>query len=327
MAATLQQKQRTSVRVRAMRADDLAEASTIVRTAFGTFLGVPDLTNFWTDVDYVSTRWKANPEAVLAAEVDGKLAGSNFLTNWGSFGFFGPLTVRPELWNSGVAQSLLGPTVDLFDKWGVQHVGLFTFAQSPGHLHLYQKFGFWPRFLTAVLSKDISHREIQDRRGVSWTKYGACETSEQASALDACRSLTDAIFAGLDVGKEIRTVAEQKLGETVLLWGGATLEAFAVCHCGEGTEAGRDNCYVKFGAVQPGPHAEQTFDRLLDACEALGAERGLKRLDAGVNTARSRAYRALLRLGYRTKFQGVAMYRPDDPAFDLPDVFVLDDRR
>ena len=92
--------------------------------------------------------------------MNGKLAGSNFVTNWGSFGFFGPLTVFPELWDQHIAQRLLGPTMDLFHQWGVREAGLFTFAHSPKHIGLYQKFGCWPRFLTAIMSKSVSGREV-----------------------------------------------------------------------------------------------------------------------------------------------------------------------
>jgi hypothetical protein len=34
--------------------------------------------------------------------------------------------------------------------------GLFTFAQSAKNVYLYQKFGFWSRFLTAIMSKSVS---------------------------------------------------------------------------------------------------------------------------------------------------------------------------
>lgn len=310
------------VSVRAMHETDLPAARAICRLAFGTFLGAPDPSAFWADREYVFTRWRTDPTGAFAAEVDGTLAGSNFVTNWGSFGFFGPLTIRPELWNKGVAQSLLAPTMDLFEKWGTREAGLFTFAHSTGHIHLYQKFGFWPRFLTAIMSKPI---EAGAR--ATYSKYSEASASERKAAFEACRSLTDAIFEGLNVSLEIEGVAKQKLGETVLLWGGDTLDGFAICHCGEGTEAGKDACYIKFAAVKPGANAEKMFERLLDACAALGAERGLNRLDAGVNLGRSLAYRAMLRLGFRTQFQGVAMHRPDSPAYNRPDVYVVDDWR
>src|SRR6266851_1109533 len=83
----------------------------IFRVAFGTLVGAPDPESFWADREYVSMRWHADPGGALVAEANGTLAGSNFATNWGSFGFFGPLTVRPELWDQHIAQRMLVPTM------------------------------------------------------------------------------------------------------------------------------------------------------------------------------------------------------------------------
>ncbi len=81
-------------KIRPLAERDLSEAQRIVRRAFGTFMGVPDLDNFWTDFDYVYGRFGAEHTASFAADQDGALAGVNFATNWGSVGFFGPLCVR-----------------------------------------------------------------------------------------------------------------------------------------------------------------------------------------------------------------------------------------
>jgi hypothetical protein len=321
MAAPSPKAELISVSVRPVLETDLVEVRRIFRVAFGTFLGVPDPENFWADREYIFTRWHADPSAALAAEGDGALAGSIFATNWGSFGFFGPLIVRPELWNQHVAQKLLGPTMDLFEIWGVREAGLFTFANSAKHVGLYQKFGFWPRFLTALMSKDVSAHEASSIR------YSTLNPEEQGHALSACRKLTDSIYAGLDVTREIRAVKEQNLGETILLWGGESLDGFAVCHGGEGTEAGVNNCYIKFAAARPGPGVESRFEHLLDGCEALAAERGWQHLEAGINLNRGQAYRQMLRRGFRTYVQGVAMHKPDSPAYNRSDVFVVDDWR
>ena len=256
MSTPSQSKELTSVSIRPMQELDLAEARRIFRIAFGTFVGAPDPESFWADREYVFTRWHADPGSALVAEAKGSLAGSNFATNWGSFGFFGPLTVRPELWDQHIAQSLLAPTMDLFGKWGVREAGLFTFAHSPKHIGLYQKFGFWPRFLTAIMSKGVNKREA------SWTKYSTLDEGDRAEVVSACRKLADSIYEGLDVTSEIQSVRNQSLGETILMWSGGSLDAFAVCHCGEGTEAGKNTCYVKFAAVRPGSDTENYFDRL-----------------------------------------------------------------
>jgi len=116
-----------------------------------------------------------------------------------------------------------------------------------------------------------------------WSLFSEVPLSERDGSLKACRELTDSVYEGLDLGGEIRAVVTQNLGDTSLLWDDARLEGLAVCHCGPGTEAGSGTCYVKFGAVRPSPTAERNFDRLLDACEEMAAEKGLSRLAAGVN--------------------------------------------
>jgi predicted N-acetyltransferase YhbS len=222
--STPAQIDKSGIVVRPMQESDHAEARAIFRLAFGTFIGVPNPEAFWTDREYISTRWRINPETAIVAEVNDGLAGSNFVTRWGSFGFFGPLTVRPDLWERHVGSALLSRTMDLLEEAGVREAGLFTFAHSPKHAGLYQKFGFWPRFLAAVMSKEASSQNE------SWSGYSMLGGSDRNEALTACRELTDSLYDGLDVTSEIRSVGDQNLGETVLLWGGDSLEAFAVCH-------------------------------------------------------------------------------------------------
>ena len=65
------------------------------------------------------------------------------------------MTVRPDLWDHGVGKSLMEPVMDCFETWGNSHLGLFTFSHSPKHLELYRRYGFWPRFLTAIMRKQV----------------------------------------------------------------------------------------------------------------------------------------------------------------------------
>ena len=130
--------------IRPLRENDLAEADRVCRLAYGTFLNLAEPMTVFGDAEYVKTRWLADPSAAFGAEVNGELVGSNFATSWGSFGFFGPLTVRPDLWDKGIAKRLLERTMELFDTWGTKHTALLTFLNSGKHIALYQKFGFWP---------------------------------------------------------------------------------------------------------------------------------------------------------------------------------------
>jgi GNAT superfamily N-acetyltransferase len=314
---------KTDVTIRLLKDTDLSTADTVMRLAFGTFLGLPNPLAFMGDTAYVRTRWRANPQAAFAAEVDEEVIGSNFATDWGSVGFFGPLTVRPDFWDRGVAQRLMEPVVQLFDEWQTKHAGLFTFPHSQKHIGLYQRFGFWPRFLTALMSKPVHQVKSASR----WTRFSAVPEAERDAVLSACREVTDAIYEGLDVAHEIRAVAAQNLGDTILLWDDSKLTALAICHIGPGTEAGSGTCYIKFGAVRPGLSAEQDFCRLFDACEELASAQQLSRLVAGVNTARDEAYRQMLSRGFRTDVQGVVMSRPNEAGYNRPGVYLIDDWR
>jgi len=317
------QSEPAEVVVRPLEDRDLGAADRVMRLAFGTFLGLPDPASFLGDGDLVRSRWRADPTAAFAAEIGGELVGSNFATSWGSVGFFGPLTIRPDCWDRGVGKRLMEPVMECFERWGTRHAGLFTFAHSPKHVGLYQRFGFWPRFLTAILSKAVE----RPTRSPAWARFSELADSERAAALNACRGLTESIYEGLDVRREIAAVAAQKLGETVMVWTDGALAGFAVCHFGAGSEGGSGTCFVKFGAARPGPGVEQDFDRLLAACEDMAAGTGLTRIVAGMNLARHEAYRAMFERKFRTDFQGVAMHRPNDAGYHRPGVFLVDDWR
>jgi N-acetylglutamate synthase-like GNAT family acetyltransferase len=318
-----------SIEIRLMEQSDIAEADRIMRLAFGTFLGLPNPLSFTGDADYVKTRYKADPSAALVAEVDGKLAGSNFALNWGSVGIFGPLTIRPDLWNKGVAKRLLEKTMDVFDKWHIKHAGLFTFAESIKHIHLYQNFGFWPRFLTSVMSKTIEL--IQEPEYSQWARYSELTSNEKTKAIEECRHLTDQIYDGLNLEREIYSVEKQGLGDTILLLddnkSNGALVGMAICHCGPRTEAGSGTCYVKFGAVKPSQGSSEYFDRLLEVCESFAKSQELSRIIAGMNVGRHNAYRKMIEHNFRTDIQGVAMHKPNEAGYNTENIYVIDDWR
>jgi hypothetical protein len=350
------------IMIHQLREYDLAEADRIFRLAFGTFFGLPDPMSFAGDADYVRTRYYADPSSAYGATIvnnngggtsngndNRKLVGSNFTANWGSVGFFGPLTVHPDYWDKGVARSLMEPTMQLFSKWNTKHSGLFTFAQSPKHISLYQKYGFWPYFLTAVMSKGMSPNSAKsiNNESLHWSKYSDVSKMEKGSdeyLINGCRRLTTAIYDGLDLRVEIMSVIKQKLGEIVLIWdpdstnnitsnNGRNIAGFAICHCGKGTEAGSDTCYIKFAAVRPPTSdndalfAANNFDRLIDACTIFALQQGLSRLVAGANTSRRHVYEKMLSKGFRIDMLGVVMQNGIDVGYNRSDVYIMDDWR
>jgi GNAT superfamily N-acetyltransferase len=311
------------VRVGPLQPVDVDEADRVMRVAFGTFLGAPDPLQVFGDAQYVRPRFRAEPTWAFAAKgAGGEILGSNFATRWGSYGYFGPLTVRVDAWDRGIASRLMHPVLELFEQWSVRQAGLFTFPHSPRHIGLYQKFGFWPQHLTALLEKDVRPRV----RAEGLPGHARLLDPAREIELADCRELADRIFDGLDLTHEIRATHTQRLGETVLSQDAAALDGFAVCHLGAG-EAGSGSCFIKFAAVRPGPGADERFEVLLDACESLAGDHGLFRVVAGVNTARHDAYRRLLARNYRPWLEGVLMQQPNDPGYARPDAYVIDDLR
>ena len=307
--------------VRPMWAGDLSDATRIFRTAFGTFLGVPDVGTFRLDLGTIGTRFATDPGAALVAERDGRIIGSIFGMDWGGQFVVGPLTVDPECWKQGVARLLTAEILAVAERRGPALVSLFTFPHSASHLRLYESFGFVPMFLTPVMDKPVGSAASP----MAARLFSRLAAAEQGAALDLSHRLTVASFPGLDLRREIRAIETQRLGETILVDDALGLAGMALCHIGRGTEAGDGALFVKFAAVRPGAGAD--FERLLDAIEGLAAERGLQRVAAGVNTGRRDAYRRMVARGFRAGLVGVAMHRPEGLGTLRPDVYIIDDWR
>jgi GNAT superfamily N-acetyltransferase len=310
------------VSVGELKEDDLPAADRLFRLSFGTLFHLPDPMKFYGDADLLRTRWKGAVSHTIGATVGGEFVGLMYATSWGSVGWFGPLAVRPDYWNKGIGSILMERTVKLFDRWKVRLAGLTTFPENAKNVSFYQKFEFWPGLLT---SKMIARVDENERKVERWVRFSELPEKERAKSLHDCTEITDSIYGGLNVEREIESVFSQKLGDTVLLLDRGELVGFAVCHVGPGTEAGSGKCYVKVGAVRPGPKAEANFDKMMAACKAFASKKRVPLLAAGVNTARHRAYRRMLASGFRLDFQALAMHRPNDPGYDRPDVYFFDD--
>lgn len=306
------------IKIGLLKESEVEEAVRIVRLAFGTFLGVPNPLDFLGDRDLLTSRHRSSHVKVLAARDAGRLIGSCVVTRWGSFGFFGPLTVLPEYWDRGVAQRLLQATMAIFDRWGLRHTGLYTFANSAKHVTLYQKFGYWPRHLTAIMTGPPEGKGAEAPTLLSsWNK------SQREQAIQACRRITG---KGLDLTGEMRAVLAQRTGDVVLQYTRNVLNGFAVCLNGPGSEGGEKVCYVKFGVARSGPGAGKRFEQLLAACEGFASSRRAT-IEAGVNLVQEDAYRRMRSRGYRVAVLGVAMQRPNADGFHRPNAYVIGDWR
>jgi hypothetical protein len=305
-----------------LKESQLDEADRIFRLAFGTRNLLPDPMKFDGDAARIKTRFLAKNVLAFGATIDGSLIATSFGTIWGKFAWLGPLSVHPDQWNNHIAQHLLETAISGLDKPAQRHQALFTVAESAKHLALYRKFGYFPWFLTMVMEKEIN-RDLK----ADYSKFSNYPAKERESLLKDLRSITDSVYDGLDLSEEISAVLDHSLGETVIVRASDKPVGFAVCHYGPGTEATSGKAYVKFAVVQSGENAETYFEHLLDGIEVCARENGQTHVSAGTNSGRRGAYGAMLTRGFRTVQQGVAMHRPDNPAYDRPDVYAVDDWR
>ena len=309
----------SNVVVRPMHEADLAAADRVYRLAFGTQFGLADPLQFRGDTAIIRTRWTMDPRPCFVATMGDRVVGSVVGMDWGSAFILGPLTVEPVDTNRGIGRRLMTAAMAFVAERRFPLAALYTLPNSAKHLHLYESYGFEAQRLTPVMAKTPAAGTAAPR------PLSALALSDRAAAIAACRAVTDAVFPGLDLTREIATMVEQNLGETLLLTRDGVIAGFALCHLGKGSEAGSGALFIKFACVRPG--GAEDFVALLDACETLAAQRGAQRIIAGVNMARDAAYRIMLARGYRAEIVGVAMLRPAQPGWNRPEIFALDDWR
>src|SRR5438132_2698518 len=97
------------------------------------------------------------------------------------------------------------PIMECFSRWNTRHAGLFTFSQSTKHVSLYQKYDFWPRFLTMILSKEVPAVV----NSTTFSLMSELSPQDRESVIQSCRELTSSIYDGLDLTREIQSVANQ----------------------------------------------------------------------------------------------------------------------
>jgi GNAT superfamily N-acetyltransferase len=311
------------VAVREVREAELDEADRIFRLAFGTQSKLANPTGAFGDRNMIKSRWSGRTSTVVIAESEGRLVGTNVITRWGSVGFFGRMAVHPEMWGKGIASKLLDSTIRLFEDWRTSQNGLDTFPDSEKHIHLYQKHGFWPRYLTAMMSKKLGRDKLRLKTGQYSVSFSSLNEDARKRCLERAKGLADSIYRGLDLSNEIQSVYSQSLGDTVLLYEEGDrpeLVGFAICHTGANTEAGSGNCYVKFGAAK----SEDIFKRLIAASEYYASTKGLSRISGAVNTARHEAYKIMLDYGFEIATTRVCMHNPNEASYNKPGVYVID---
>src|SRR5207247_1792220 len=126
--------------------------------------------------------------------------------------------------------------------------GALPYPPAPKHLALYHKFGYHPKALTALMSRALDRSAPRPatklaRGPLTVLRFSRLEETRKKAALGRMHRITNAVYRGLDVSKEVEIVDGLALGDTLLLERGRDLVGFAVLHTPGVSEAPSGTLY------------------------------------------------------------------------------------
>jgi GNAT superfamily N-acetyltransferase len=166
----------------------------------------------------------AGSGAVLWRTDRGGIAAFNIAHRSGDEGWMGPLAVMPDLQSRGVGRAVVEYGVEHLRSHGCRVIGLETMPRTMDNIGFYSQLGFVPGPLTITVTLDAATVDSPI------TLLGKLSPMEREAAIDECSVLTGTMRAGYDFTREIRITEALSIGETILLWRGTQLVAFAICH-------------------------------------------------------------------------------------------------
>jgi len=241
----------------------------------------------------------AGEGAMLWRDERDEIAAFNLAHLCGREGWMGPLAVRTDRQGAGVGKTVVGAAADWLIDHGARTVGLETMPRTVDNIGFYSTLGFLPGHLTVTVTLDTGARRLPAPELLS------AERGEgQREALAGVGALVADLAPGYDCSREILLTAELALGDTVLLWGDAGLDGFALWHSAPLAE-GRDGDEVR--VLKLGARTAEAFAAVIGAVEGAAAGAGARRVAIRAQTAYAGAYRTLIDRGYQVRWTDLRM--------------------
>jgi GNAT superfamily N-acetyltransferase len=244
-------------------------------------------------------RLDLDPAGCHVAVSGADVVGANFSVLRGTLGWFGPLAVRPDAQGHGIAQELITECLRSAEQRGARLMGLETLANSPQHIHLYQKLGFRPSWTGISYRGDVRDRPMPE--GVE---------------VDGKVPKLDYLYPGYDAANDARATRFAKVGVTLTLRDG-----FAICHLTNTLWAETTLAYVPLAVARD----RETFDSLVRGVEALAREHGKSSVVMQVPGSSWATQEALLEHGYKPGGAALRMKRGEGAGYDSGSFFYADD--
>ena len=144
----------------------------------------------------------------VVAELDGRIAGSNFLDERCAVSGVGPITVDPEIQNKGIGAQLMRAVMKRSQEKGFSGIRLVQAGYHMRSLSLYSKLGFEVR----------EHLSCLQGPAIEKRSDGYEVRTATAADLEACNALCRSVH-GMDRARELRDAVDGG-GASVVVRGG-----------------------------------------------------------------------------------------------------------
>jgi len=183
--------------------EDVPVAGRILHQAFTAIAAQHNFPSDFPDPDFATSRMSRLCTAAasygVAAELDGVLAGSNFVHEQSPIVGIGPISVDPAVQNRGVGAALMQNLIDRSLARSVAGIRLLQAGYHTRSLCLYSKLGFVVREPIANMQGPPLRREIAGYpiRAATSGDFDACNRlCRDVHGHDRAGELRDAIAAG-----------------------------------------------------------------------------------------------------------------------------------
>lgn len=252
----------------------------------------------------------AGDGAMVWRDGDGSLVGFNIVHLSGREGWMGPLAVRPDRQGSGLGKVMIRAGVEWLRARQARTIGLETMPRTIENIGFYSRLGFAPGHLTITVTRETARRPVPLPELLSAAGAGRPER------LRECRDLTAELVPGTDFTREQTLTADLRIGDTVLARDpGGRLAGFALVHTAP-LAAGRPPDELR--VLKLVARDATTFDRLLEAVEAMALLSDLQRLSLRAQTAFVDAYQRLMQQGFRAHWTDLRMSLASHPELAPP---------
>ncbi len=241
--------------------------------------------------------------AMLWRDERGEVVAFNVAHMSGSEAWMGPLAVHPERQGQGFGKSVVMAGIEMLRASGASVIGLETMPRTMDNIGFYSSLGMNPGFLTLTVTVDGAYSSRMSGK-LRVARLGNLAADEMEQGIRSCHQLTDSIHRGYDFTREVRLTEELALGDTLLLFEGDTLVAFALCHSVPLVEG---RAREELRVLKLAARSEEDFDTLVTVLADHARRSGTRRVALRMQGQYSSAYRRLISRGARIRWSDLRM--------------------